>query len=61
MSLSAIVLALITVIVTGLVAAGAFLLVHFRPSLAAPVQAALAALGVMAALIATAAAITATR
>ncbi|WP_369394825.1 hypothetical protein AB5J72_50625 [Streptomyces sp. CG1] len=61
MSLSALVLALVTVIVTALVAASAFLLVHLRPSLAAPVQAALAALGVMTALIAAAAAITTTR
>ncbi|MEU2717967.1 hypothetical protein [Streptomyces sp. NPDC007205] len=61
MSLSVLVLALLTVIVTGLVAASAFLLVHFRPTLSAPVQAALAALGVMTALVAAAAAITTTR
>lgn len=61
MSLSALVLALVLVTVTGLVAVGAFLLVHFRPTLAAPVQAALAALAVMAALLATTAAITTTR
>ncbi|MER5549528.1 hypothetical protein ABT072_45825 [Streptomyces sp. NPDC002589] len=61
MSLSALVLALITVIVTALVAAGAFLLVHYRPTLTAPVQAALTALGVMTTLITAAAALTTTR
>ncbi|OLZ64201.1 hypothetical protein AV521_35975 [Streptomyces sp. IMTB 2501] len=61
MSLSALVLALVTIIVTALVAAGAFLPVHYRPTLAAPAQAALTTRGVMTALTTAAAALTTTR